>query len=175
MRARLLEGLVLAVGCCVLLATHADGRQEKTKAVSDKDFINEAATGGMTEVKLGQLAADQGNSDDVRKFGKRMVDDHSAANKDLVALLSKKGMTAPKEMTKKQQELFDHLSKLRGPEFDKAYIKHMIEDHKEDVGLFEGMSKSGSDPDLKAFASKSLPTIKEHLKLAEQIQGKLGK
>lgn len=175
MRAKLLGGWVLAVGCCAVLAAQADGQQDKTKAVSDKEFVAEAASGGMAEVKLGQLAADQGNSDDVRKFGKRMVDDHSMANKQLLTLLDKKGMAAPKELSKKHQEAFNHLSKLKGPEFDRAYMKHMVEDHKEDVALFESMSKSGSDPDLKTFATKTLPTLQEHLKLAEQIYDKVGK
>jgi putative membrane protein len=84
-------------------------------------------------------------------------------------------MTAPKEMTRKEQELYDRLSKLRGAEFDRAYIDAMVKDHKEDVAHFEAMSRDGSDPDLKAWASKTLPTLKEHLKLAEDIQKKLGK
>ena len=104
-----------------------------------------------------------------------MADDHSAANKDFLSLLQKKGMTAPKEMTKKQQDLYDRLSKLRGAEFDKAYIAAIVEDHKEDVAHFEAMARDGSDPDLKACASKTLPTLKDHLKMAEDIQKKLGK
>jgi len=177
MRNKLFVTAALATGLCVaLLAGSAVSQQkEKGKALSDKDFINEVAAGGLAEVKLGQLAAERGGSQDVRNFGKRMADDHSAANKDFMALLQKKGMEAPKEMTRKQQELYDRLSKLRGAEFDKAYMAAMVEDHKEDVAHFEATSRDGSDPDLKAWASKTLPTLKEHLKLAQDIQMKLSK
>jgi putative membrane protein len=183
MRSKLFVAWAFLAGFCVVLASarvdaqkdEKKGKDDKRTAVSDKDFINEVASGGMAEVKLGQLAADRGGSEDVRKFGKRMVDDHSAANKDFLALLQKKGMTAPKEMTRKQQELFDRLSKLRGAEFDKAYMTAMVEDHKEDVALFEGAARDGSDPDLKVWASKTLPTLKEHLKLAQDIQSRLSK
>jgi putative membrane protein len=181
MRTKRFVVAALATGLCVALAgvglgqQKDKGRDDKRTVVSDKDFINEVASGGMAEVKMGQLAADRGGSADVRKFGQRMVDDHSAANKDFLGLLQKKGMTAPKEMTRKQQELYDRLSKLRGAEFDKAYIAAMVEDHKEDVAHFEAVSRDGSDPDLKAWASKTLPTLKEHLKMAQDIQTKLSK
>jgi putative membrane protein len=177
MRSKHFGVAALAVGLCVALAGFgvAQQREKGKAALSDKDFINEVASGGMAEVKLGQLATERAGSEEVRNFGKRMVADHSAANKDFLALLQKKGMTAPKEMTRKQQELFDRLSKLRGAEFDRAYMAAMVEDHKEDVAHFEGTARDGSDPDLKAWASKTLPTLKEHLKLAEDIQKKLSK
>jgi putative membrane protein len=173
MRTKLFVAAALATGCCVALA--GVGMAQQKRPVSAKDFVNEAATGGLAEVKLGQLATERAGNEAVRNFGKRMVNDHTAANKDFLALVQKKGMTAPKEMTRKQQELYDRLAKLRGAEFDKAYINAMVEDHKEDVALLESWSKDGSDPDLKTWASKTLPTFKEHLKMAEDIHQRLSK
>lgn len=145
---------------------------EKRTPVSDRDFVTEAAGGGMAEVKLGELAKERAGSAEVRKFGERMVEDHTRANQELTALLRKKGMDMPtKEMPKKAQECYDRLSQLKGAEFDKAYIKDMVKDHREDVALFESMSKSGKDADLRAFAIKTLPTLREHYQLAQKLAG----
>jgi putative membrane protein len=150
-------------------------RDDKGQAVSsfkdltDAKFVQMAASGGMAEVKLGQLAADRGGNDAVRKFGQRMVDDHGKANKELMALAEKKNWNVSRDLSKKDQTEFDRLSKLRGAEFDRAYAEHMLKDHEEDIALFEAEAKTGQDPDLKAWAAKTLPTLKEHLKLARDL------
>jgi len=146
--------------------------EEKRGVPSDRDFITEAATGGMAEVKLGELAKERAGSAEVRKFGERMVEDHTRANEQLMALLKKKGMDVPtKEMPKKAQACYDKLSQLKGAEFDKAYIKDMLEDHRKDVAMFESMAKSGKDADLRAFAIKTLPTLRDHYQKIRELAG----
>jgi putative membrane protein len=134
---------------------------------ADQHFVMEAAKGGLAEVELGRLAADKASSDDVKKFGQRMVDDHGKANDELKSLAETKNITLPTALDSKDKEKMDRLSKLSGDAFDRAYMQEMVKDHKKDVNEFRTESKSGKDPDIKSWAAKTLPTLEEHLKMAE--------
>ena len=135
----------------------------------DRDFLMDAAMGGMMEVQLGRWALQLGASEAVKQFGQRMVDDHSKANAELTALASSKGITLPTELDKKHQGEVRKLTRLSGAEFDRAYAKMMLSDHKKDVAAFEKQSTKGADADVKAFASKALPTLQEHLQMATAL------
>jgi putative membrane protein len=134
--------------------------------------VKKAAVGGMAEVELGKLATEKASNDDVKKFGQRMVDDHSKANDQLKQLASQKGVTVPSDLEAKDKALKDRLSKLSGTEFDRAYMKNMVRDHNKDVAEFRKESKSAKDNDLKNFASQTLPTLEDHLKQAKSIAPK---
>ena len=142
-------------------------------AAADKAFVLEAARGGMAEVELGRLAADKASNADVKQFGQRMVADHSKASDELKGLASQKNVTLPTEPDAKQKALHARLSKLSGDEFDKAYIQAMVADHNKDVADFTRASKIAKDPDLKAWAGKTLPTLQEHQKMAKELSAKV--
>jgi putative membrane protein len=144
-----------------------------TLSASDQKFVKEAAEGGMAEVELGQLAMLKGSSDDVKKFGQRMVDDHGKANAKLKDLASSKGIALPEAPGAKQEATKDRLSKLSGDQFDKAYMKDMLQDHKKDIAAFKAESNSGRDSDIKNFAAQTLPTLQDHLKNAQSISPKV--
>lgn len=152
----------------------AKAAKKAAGADPDQAFVLEAASGGMMEVELGRMAANQASNDEVKKFGQRMVDDHSKANNELSALAQKKNITLPAEMGKKGQAAKDHLSTLNGEAFDKAYMQHMVADHTKDVRAFGRQSRTGKDPDIKAWAAQTLPTLQEHLKQAKQIASAVG-
>jgi putative membrane protein len=139
----------------------------------DRAFVMEAGPGGLAEVELGRLAAQKGQSADVKKFGQRMVTDHSKANAELKKLAASKGITLPAEMNAEQMAEHAKLAKLSGPEFDREYMTLMVEDHDKDVAAFLDESKDGSDPDIKSFAAKTLPTLQEHQRMAKEIKAKL--
>jgi len=143
-------------------------------AASDKMFVTKAAEGGLAEVQLGQLAADHASSEDVKKFGQRMVSDHGKANDELKTLAQQKNITLPTELGAKDKALHDRLEKLSGAAFDRAYMQHMLTDHRKDVNEFKHESTIGKDPDVKAWASKTLPTLEEHLKQAEDTTKAVG-
>jgi putative membrane protein len=143
-------------------------------ATADQGFAMAAAMGGLAEVQLGKLAADHAANADVKKFAQRMVDDHGKANDELSKILSQKAITPPTELKGKEKSNYDKLAKLNGAEFDRAYMSDMVRDHEKDVKEFERESTSGKDPDLKAFAAKTLPTLQDHLKMAKETQSKLG-
>ena len=137
----------------------------------DRDFLMDAAMGGLMEVELGQLAAQKGTSDAVKQFGQRMVDDHGKANTELMTLATSKGLTLPTTLDDKHRAQVTKLSAMSGADFDRAYSKMMLKDHEKDVSEFEKQSMKGTDPDVKAFASKTLPTLQEHLTMVRALPG----
>jgi putative membrane protein len=130
-------------------------------SATDKNFIMNAAKGGMMEVEMGKVASQNAQSADVKKFGNGMVTDHSKANNELMALAKEEGVTLPG-------------AKAPGKwKSDKAYMDDMVKDHQADLAEFQKEAQSGTDPDLKAFAAKGAKMVSTHLKLAQETQGKL--
>ncbi len=139
----------------------------------DLDFAEEAAQGGLMEVRLGELAVQQGKSTAVQDFGKRMVQDHGKANDKLMQIARQKGIELPQTLSEDAQETYDDLRQNMGAEFDEAYMDEMVSDHEDDVEAFEDYVDEAEDPDLRSFAEATLPTLKEHLELARQTQEQL--
>ena len=152
---------LLAVG---LLIAVPGANAATTLFTADQGFILAAAQGGMTEVKLGELAAQKGTRDDVKAFGQMMVKDHTAINDDLKALAAQKGVTLPDSLDAKHQGMVDKMAALTGAEFDDAYITGMIKDHKMDAKDFKAESAKTKDAEIKSFVDKSIPVVTEHLK-----------
>jgi len=147
--------------------------EASAKPTSDKEFILNAAQGGMTEVELGKLAEQKAASADVKQFGSRMVTDHSKADADLKTVAQKEGVTIPANLDAKHQATVSRLSKLSGPAFDRAYVHAMVKDHEKDAAEFRHESASAQDPDVKTFAGNTLKVIESHLSDIKSIQGKL--
>jgi putative membrane protein len=145
----------------------AKGGQFSSK---DYKFVTDAYQAGNTEVSLGQMAQQKAVDQTVRDFSQRMVQDHQKANQELTQLISQKGATVPEASNKKDDEMTTHLQGLTGPDFDTAYIKCMVTDHKKAVKEFERAADKADDADLKAWAAKTLPTLQEHLRLAESAE-----
>jgi len=143
------------------------------KVVSDKEFILNAAQGGMTEVELGKLAQEKASSPDVKQFGSRMVADHSKVDSDLKAVAAKEGVTIPGNLDAKHQASVDRLSHLSGSAFDRAYVHVMVRDHEKDAAEFRQASTAAQDADVKTFAGNNLKTIESHLSDIKSIQSKL--
>lgn len=140
-------------------------------ASQDLDFARHAASGGLTEVTLGKLALSHGERAEVKSFGQRMVQDHSQANDQLMTIATREALKLPTKPLSQDQAVIDRLSKLHGPAFDQAYSRAMLKDHRSTVALFEQETWDGSDNQLKAFASSTLPTLKEHLQMAQHLPG----
>jgi len=152
-------------------------RAADAPASPDQKFVMMAARGGEIEVNLGKLAAEKASSEDVKKFGQTMVDDHSKANEELKALAESKKIDLTKAQAgakKNGDAMSDKLRKLEGAEFDKGYIMMMVKDHEKDVKAFEKASKDAEDADIKAFAAKTLPTLQSHLDMVKELQKKVG-
>jgi putative membrane protein len=140
----------------------------------DASFYKKAAEGGIAEVQLGQLAQDKSSTQSVKDFGAMMMKDHSAANDKLKAIADGKGIKLPTSPSVTQKASKTKLEVLTGNTFDKSYIKGMVEDHQEDIKEFQKEASSGQDPDAKAFAASTLPTLKAHLKKIQEIASAQG-
>ncbi len=153
--------------CCGARAAENHGQL----ASSDYKFAVEATQGGQAEVTLGQLAAQKAEDPAVKQFAQRMVDDHTKANQQLNQILQQKGASVPDEaVSSSEQKEMDRLQKLSGADFDKAYVSHMLRDHKKDVKEFQNESDDAKDPDIKTFATTTLPVIQDHLKMAQDLE-----
>ncbi|MCU7497169.1 MAG: DUF4142 domain-containing protein [Ignavibacteria bacterium] len=156
-------------------ATGSSRTGSSTASSVNQEFVSDAASGGMMEVELGTMAVQNASSQEVKDFGRRMIDDHSKANDELKSIAAKENIPVPGVLKDESREDVDKLSKLSGSEFDKQYIDLMVKDHEKDIKNFEDMAENAQSPELKAFAQKTLPTLRQHLKMAQDIQEKLGK
>jgi putative membrane protein len=130
-------------------------------------FINDAAQGGLMEVRMGELGQQKGQNPDLKQFAQRLVTDHSKANDELKQLASNKGVTLPTQLADKHQKMIDKLS--NASDFDKQFKDMAVKDHKKDIKEFERAEKKCEDADLRAWITKTLPTLQEHLRMAEQL------
>jgi putative membrane protein len=141
--------------------------------VQDRGFMLEAASGGMAEVELGRLAAQRAASDAVRQFGQRMMTDHGAANQELMQLAQRRGVALPQQPDTKHRATMDRLATVHGAQFDQAYMTEMVKDHQDDAAVFEREVREGQDPEVRAWASKVLATVREHQRLAGDIHSRI--
>jgi putative membrane protein len=144
------------------------GKAMADGTVPDEAFVMKAAHGGLAEVELGKLAVDKAASDEVKKFGQRMVDDHSKSNEELKTLAQNKKITLPTAVSPHDKAMHDRLAKMSGAAFDRAYMQAMVTDHRKTVNEFRVEARSGKDADVKGWAAKTLPTLEEHLKRRRQ-------
>ncbi|MDQ6905128.1 MAG: DUF4142 domain-containing protein [Bacteroidota bacterium] len=138
-----------------------------------KNFVTAAATGGMMEVELGNMAAEKASSQQVKDFGKMMVEDHTKANDNLKSIASQKNIDLPASVTEDQRKEMDKLSKKTGADFDKSYVNMMVEDHKKDIADFKKAEGDVSDNDIKNFITNTLPTLQKHLDAIQGIKSKM--
>jgi putative membrane protein len=171
----MIKQIVLVVFLCTAMAMIGYAN-DKTASVNpqDKHFMLEAASGGQMEVQLGQTAEQKATNPDVKNFGHRMATDHSKANSELQQLAQQKDVTLPSDLQAPHKEVMDQVSKQSGDAFDKTYMRNMVKDHAEDVAKFQKMSTQAQDPDLKRWVSKTLPTLEEHLRMAQTVAKKVG-
>ncbi len=137
---------------------------------NDQPFVMDALMAGMAEVEHGKLASQKATNAKVKAFAQQMVTDHTKAGDELKTIASAKQITPPTSMDPKHQAAHDKLMKLSGAEFDRAYMTDMVAGHQKAAADFTAEANSGADPQVKAFAAKTLPTIQGHLKMAQELQ-----
>ncbi len=137
------------------------------------DFAQEAAAGGMMEVQVGKLAQQNSSNKAIQDYGKMLEDDHTSLNNDLKDISAKKNINLPTTVTSDQQDKIDKLSKEKGSDFDKDFISMAVDDHQNDIDKFKKAGDNITDPDLKDFIVKALPTLQKHLDKAKEIKKKM--
>lgn len=141
-----------------------------TVSQKDQKFAVDVANANMTELQAAKLAQQQGTDEEVKKYADMMIKDHTAAGEQLKSIAAKKNLTLPAEISPDMQSNIADLQKKTGKDFDKAYIKMMVSDHKKVISDFEDESKNGSDADIRSFADNTLHTLRHHLDEAEKCE-----
>lgn len=149
----------------------AASKKNADLARADRRFIENAAMSGMAEVEMGKLAQHKASNAQVKDFAQRMVTDHTKANDELMSLASSKGVQPPAALDRSHRNEAVKLGKKSGADFDRDYVSHQVTDHRKAIGDFKKAADSAKDPDVKAWAAKTLPTLEEHYKLAQSLQG----
>ena len=134
----------------------------------NQKFISEAIEGNLAEVQMGQLAQKNGQSEGIKSYGKKLVQDHGAANVKARQAATQMGVTPPNEPSRQQKSDYEKMAKLAGRDFDREFAKHMVMDHKKDIAAFEKAAQK--DDPAAVFAKETLPVLREHLRMAEQLQ-----
>jgi putative membrane protein len=136
---------------------------------NDRDFLENAAQAGHMEVEGSKLALEKSRNAEVKAFAQKMVDDHGKAGQQLAALAKKKGYDAPTEPSLVQQAKLKTLG-LRDEGFDKAYAESIgVSAHEDAVKLFQQAANEAKDPEVKQFATETLPTLEQHLQMAKTL------
>jgi putative membrane protein len=151
------------------IAARAQQPSASAAPAADQTFVMHAAQANVAEVELGKLALQKTQRDDVKKFGQQMVDDHTKAGDELRAIAMRKNIAVSTDLDAEHKALHDRLSKLSGAAFDQAYMQAMADGHKKVAAEVRQESKSGKDAEVKAWATKTLPTIEAHLKHAQTV------
>lgn len=175
MKALFLTGLIVFMLGAGARTADAQTTNDNRGSLSEKDFkfVKAADEGGKMEVTLGQVAMQNAQDPSVRDFGSRMVRDHQAADQQLEQIIAQKGASVADEPGMWDEHVIKHLQNLQGSDFDKSYIKRMVSEHKKDIKEFQKEADDGEDGDVKNFASKTLPTLQEHLRLAQEAEAKI--
>jgi putative membrane protein len=140
-------------------------------ADTDRAFIKMAASTGQAEIQLEKLAAERADSSEMRDFATRLEKDHTQADLELLKILDPQHINVSRDM-EPYQAVAAELTMLRGIEFDRAYLRHMVKEHEEAVAQFAAEAKEERNPELKAYAAEVLPTLQEHLQLARDLAAK---
>ncbi len=149
-----------------------DERFDDNDKQADAQFLVNAAAMNHEEIKLGQLAQQKGTSPEVKELGKMMEESHSKSFEELKALAERKGVTIPNAATEETQEAYDDLNEKSGKDFDKAYADRMVDEHEEIIEDFEDAAEDSEDPEIKNWASSSLPGLRKHLEHSKNCQEK---
>jgi putative membrane protein len=164
------------LGCWAVLAhqentpTQKQSTRRATTAYTDETFIRNAAEANMAEIKLGQLAEEKAQAPEVKNLAKRILEDHTKALDELKPIAQQESINLPTDISHKDALTYDRLSKLSGPQFDREYTQEMVKDHQKDISEFKRAETQVKNPASKEYAQKELPTLQEHLELAQHAQ-----
>src|ERR1043166_1105620 len=148
-------------------------REISDRSSADQTFVTEAALANLTEVELGRQAVRSATNDEVRRFGQRMIDDHNRNQSDLQTAAQKAGLEVPSSLDGRRQDTVNDLTRYSGADFDREFLTRMVSDHQKAVAKFEDASKNAKSNDVRDYALNSLPTVKDHLRSARDINDRL--
>ncbi|HXG63354.1 MAG TPA: DUF4142 domain-containing protein [Planctomycetota bacterium] len=167
-------GMVLVAAAACVESPQAGQERPGGGPAGDPDlfFLVQAALLNVGEVEAGRVAAERAVSPEVKEFARRMIEEHTKAQRDLTELAGKKGVEVPSKPDEAHAMLVSHLSKLEGRRFDAEYLALMTAAHARAVSLFESKVRLARDPEIRAWAERTLPALREHWRMARDLAGK---
>lgn len=132
-------------------------------SAAEQSFVMDAAQGGMAEVELGKLAEQRGSSAQVRDFGRMMVQQHTQANSELMAIAQRMGISPPTSLSPAAQAAQMRLQGAQGQDFDRQYVEQQAAAHLEQRTIFQFAANNAQNSELRSFAQKTLPVIERHI------------
>ena len=136
-------------------------------------FLVRAANSGMAEVKMAELASERATRADIKDVAKTIINDHQNANSQVKSLAGQRGIALPDSASDSKRRRYDDLSDERGADFDKQYVNRMIDDHEDDIDMFEDAIEDVRDPEVRNFAQNTLPRLRNHLEMLRQVKDKM--
>lgn len=156
-----------------LTFTSAQDQQNEKNTMKENDFVKEAAHGSMMEIAMGKLASEKANSDKVKEFGQLMVRDHTKASEELKEIAKSNNIEIPNSMSEDHKEKVNEFNSINNEDFDREFMSKMIEAHEKDIEKFEDAAEDNENEQIRQWAEKTLPTLKEHYKLAQNTMNSL--
>ena len=150
-----------------------EAKFDSTKMDDDAERAVSIADGGMLEVKLGELAQTNGAAASVKDFGMMMTKEHGMANSEFEKIAEKFNISLPTTLSNESQKMYDKLAGLKGKDFDKEYVNGMVDGHEDTLDLLKKEAENGKNADMKAFATKTIPTVEHHLEIIKGIKEKM--
>ena len=167
---------ILSIACCLALCCLTASAQKEHAAkgapMTDQKFVDMAAETDMLEAHLGQMAASQAGGQEVKDYAQMLVSDHTGDYQQLTALAAKDSLTVPTALDAAHNKMIAPFEKLKGAAFDSRYIHTMVAGHTEAIGVYTKESTDAQNPDVKAYASATLPTLQKHLDAAKDLAKK---
>jgi putative membrane protein len=153
--------------------TLAQDKQNEKRADRENEFVKEAAHGSMMEIELGKLASEKATSEKVKEFGQLMVKDHTKASEELKQIAKNNNIEIPESMSEDHRESINEFNQLSNDEFDREFMSKMIEAHEKDIEKFEEAAQENENEQIRQWAEKTLPTLKEHQRIAQNTMNSL--
>lgn len=166
-----LQLLTIALLASYLAVPPSVMAEDTTVTASEKQFMLDTAQAGLTEVRLGDVAGSKSANSEIKDFAKQMIADHTKANNALREVAKKKGVTLPDSLDAQHQAVVDSLNAKKGDDFDTAYTRTMVRDHRKVRDSLSSHRNTG-DADLRDWVSNTLPTIRHHFQMATKLNDK---
>lgn len=140
---------------------------------SERDFLVEAGSGHLAEIQTAQIAQQRAGSTDVQNLAQQMIQEHTRLSNNLQQVAQQANVSVPNQLSSQHQQDYDRLVKYSGQEFDRQYLQHLINDHQRDIDRYQRMASQASDPNVRAYAQQTLPSLRQHLQQVRDVQQKV--
>lgn len=166
--------VLIATGSLLAQPKQSNKAEQKMQNTADRSFISSTAEANLAEIDIAKMVGQKSTDPAVKDFANRMVTDHTQASQKLASVAEMDGIKLPSEASMTQRNEKSELEKLSGTQLDDAYVRNELQGHKETISAFENEIEHGHNQEAKNYAEQTLPTLQDHIRVAENVAGKLG-